>query len=254
MSTFGIAEIFKKVNEQQTLVNKAQALQIYQNKQLLTLFKYVYDPSVKWLLPEGEPPYKPLEEAGNEGRFLQEIRKLYLFLEGGNNNLTPHRREFLFIQVLESISNKDAKILLQAKNKKLEDVSEEVVRMAFPNLLPFPIVVDEKCAPPVATEGPIKFTETTFDLRHKKHYSPEEVELRQKRVKKMIADRVAKNTAKKEALGVVLVSEPVTENTVQDGDFCPVCSAVLPLHSFPCLTPAQEEELRMSLGVSNAII
>ena len=59
-------------------------------------------------------------------------------MEGGNPNLKPLRREFLFIQLLESIDSEDAKLLLSVKDKKLpfKGITEKIVRQAFPDLLP----------------------------------------------------------------------------------------------------------------------
>lgn len=61
-----------------------------------------------------------------------------MFVEGGNPNLKPVRREFLFIQLLESIDSEDAKLLLAVKEKKLpfKGITEKTVRQAFPDLLP----------------------------------------------------------------------------------------------------------------------
>ena len=59
---------------------------------LRTVFRLAYDPIVKWALPEGTPPYKPCE-FDNEGALYGELRRMYLFMEGGNTNLTPLKRE-----------------------------------------------------------------------------------------------------------------------------------------------------------------
>ena len=102
------------------------------------LLFYVYSPSVKFLLPEGAPPYKPCDYLDQESRLYTEARKLYLFIEGGNPNLSKVKREILFIQLIESVSKDDAILLINIKDKKLpySTISEDVVREAFPDLLP----------------------------------------------------------------------------------------------------------------------
>ncbi len=62
---------------------------------------------------------------------------MYLFLEGGNDNLTPLRREQLFISLLESIDKEDAKLMLAAKDKKIpyKGITTKLVNTAFPGLI-----------------------------------------------------------------------------------------------------------------------
>jgi hypothetical protein len=60
-----------------------------------------------------------------------------LFIEGGNPNLTPLKRESLFIGLIESIDPEDAKVLLAAKDKKLpvKGITSTIVNEAFPGLI-----------------------------------------------------------------------------------------------------------------------
>jgi hypothetical protein len=70
-------------------------------------------------------------------RLFAEIRRLYLFLKGGNPNLTKLRRETLFIELLESVHPSDAKILIAIKDKKLpyKGLTAKLVKEAFPGLI-----------------------------------------------------------------------------------------------------------------------
>lgn len=100
------------------------------------IFGLAYDQNIKWLLPEGEPPFKPTDVLDAEGRLLSELRRLYLFVEGGNPDLTKTRREFLFIQLLESVHPQDAKLLIAMKDRKLpfKGLTKKVAQQAFPDL------------------------------------------------------------------------------------------------------------------------
>lgn len=106
------------------------------NPILANVLRFSMDPNIKWLLPEGDPPYKPCEDANTEKRFMGEVRKLYLFVEGGNPNLKPLRRETIFVEMLESIHPDDAKLLLQMKDQKLpyKKITTKLVREAYPGL------------------------------------------------------------------------------------------------------------------------
>ena len=101
-----------------------------------TIFGLAYDQNIKWLLPEGEPPYKPTPILDAEGRLLSELRRLYLFVEGGNPNLSKSRRELLFVQLLESVHPQDAQLLIAMKDKKLpfKGLTKKVAQQAFPDL------------------------------------------------------------------------------------------------------------------------
>ena len=129
--------IIKEISEVSTTQAKVEALQISKYTQAFRIIcAYAYDPNLKWLLPEGDPPFRPCDFVDVEGRFLSELRKLYLFVEGGNPNLTKLRREALYIQMLESIDANDAKLLLSIKDKKLpfKGLNKKIIQQAFPEI------------------------------------------------------------------------------------------------------------------------
>ena len=108
------------------------------NGALKEILKYTYDPNIKFLLPPGNPPYKyVVDETENPTYLYGLVRKLYLFVEGGNPNLKSQRREYLFIELLESIHPKEAEILLQVKDKKLKcnGLTYNLVKETFPRLI-----------------------------------------------------------------------------------------------------------------------
>lgn len=133
-----ISSILKTVSEGKTVNDKVALLQQLATEPVLIILKYAFDPSIKFILPEGAPPYKPCEFLDQEGRLYAELRRLYLFVEGGNPSLTKVKREFLFIQLLESIDKQDAELLCAVKDKKLpyKGLTVSVVKKAFPGLLP----------------------------------------------------------------------------------------------------------------------
>jgi hypothetical protein len=115
---------------------KIKCLQANNNNAILTILKYAYDPNIEWVLPEGNPPYTPCEYPHQENMLYQEIRRLYLFLKGGNDNLHPLKRESMFIDILQSVDPEDAKLLLAMKDKKLpyKGLNSKIVLKAFPGL------------------------------------------------------------------------------------------------------------------------
>lgn len=133
-------EIFEEIGKEKSVKKKREILLKHSSPSIKTILGYTYDPRIKWLLPEGDPPYTPLPKgADQESGLSSELRKLYLFVEGdmdAQRNLKQHRREQLFIAMLESIDPRDAKVLLGMKDRKLPfaGVTRKLVADCFPNL------------------------------------------------------------------------------------------------------------------------
>lgn len=134
----GVAEILEQVSKLKKKEERIEALRKHgDNRAMLQILQYAYDPRIKWLLPEGTPPFKKNEYLDQESNLYSEVRRLYLFIEGGNPNLTTTKREMLFIGLLEMITPADAVLLCAAKDKKLpyKNITPEIVNEAFPGLL-----------------------------------------------------------------------------------------------------------------------
>ena len=113
-----------------------KCLQANDTPAIRIILQYCFHAGAKWALPEGSPPYKVCEYPNMENMLYTESRKLYLFLEGGNVNLTPLRREKMFIALLESVTPGDAKLLISIKDKKLPyaGLTPETIKKAYPGI------------------------------------------------------------------------------------------------------------------------
>lgn len=130
-------DILREISEIDTAPARVSAIQNHRyTNAIKQVLEYTFGSQIKWLLPEGDPPYKPCEFVDVEGRFIAELRKLYLFVEGGNPNLSTIRREALFIQLIESIDPKDARLLLSMKEGKLpfKGITKKIAQQAFPSI------------------------------------------------------------------------------------------------------------------------
>jgi len=139
MSTrVGVAEFLEKVSKLKNKNEKIAALRYNNSDVIRTILQGAFDPRVKWMLPEGTPPYKSSELPDQENVLIRECRRLIHFVEGGNPALKQMRREALFIELLESVAPKDAVLLCNIKDKKLpyKGITAEIVNEAFPGLLP----------------------------------------------------------------------------------------------------------------------
>ena len=132
-----VSEILEKANALKTKKERIDYLRSNDNVALRGIIQLALDPKFVWALPIGTPPYKPYNGVDNEGVLYNEMRRLYIFLEGGHPTLKQMRREQLFIQLLESVTPKDAEMLIAVKDKKLpyKGITRDVIQEAFPGLI-----------------------------------------------------------------------------------------------------------------------
>ena len=84
-------------------------------------------------------PYTPNDApVGTEHtRLLQEYRKLFHFVKGGNDSLQRSTRERMFIQMLEGLSSAEASLICLVKDKKLQKkykVTKACIDEAYPDI------------------------------------------------------------------------------------------------------------------------
>ena len=136
-----IYEILLKVAKLNGNKARSEALSAYRNDfAVKVILDLVYNPNIKFLLPETDPPYTPVDVGIDAQNVLKaDIRRLkYCLNIPDGEQLRPLKREQMFIQMLEAVDANDAKLLLAVKNKKLppelRDITESVVRKAFPGI------------------------------------------------------------------------------------------------------------------------
>ena len=134
----GVAEFLEKVSKLKKKEEKVEALKANDSFVLRTIMQGAFDDRIKWLLPEGDPPYKPNDLVDQENVLIRDARKLAYFVEGAYPGLKQVKREQMFIEMLETVAPADAKLLCAIKDKKLpwKGISPDMVREAFPGLIP----------------------------------------------------------------------------------------------------------------------
>lgn len=132
--------IFEDIAKAKSVAERKKILLQNESNPLKELLKYAFHPDIKFLLPEGEPPFKTVGSPNehNPTYLYNNIRKFYLFVEGGHDGLKPLRREQLFVQLLEELHPKEAQVVLQVKDKKLKyrGLTYKLVKDTFPDLIP----------------------------------------------------------------------------------------------------------------------
>ena len=137
-TVIGMAEFLENVNKLKKRDEKVAALKYNDSFQLRTTLQGIFDPRIKFLLPEGPVPFRPTEAVDQEAVYLRECRKLAYYVEGGDPVKNQLQRETMFIQLLENVSKEDAAMLIAMKDKKCpwKGITADIVREAFPDLLP----------------------------------------------------------------------------------------------------------------------
>lgn len=103
-------------------------IELYRDDAALRLIlAHAFVPEKKFLLPEGEPPYKRSAEpmGMTPTNLFSELRRLYVFCRA---DLTPIKRESLFISFLEGVHPEEAKMLIAVKDQELHKLYPKINR------------------------------------------------------------------------------------------------------------------------------
>jgi hypothetical protein len=137
-----IPQIFEEVEKAGSKESKIKVLRAYETPVLIGVLQVNFNPDVILHLPDGEPPFKKdtsIPTGYSESNLYTEWRRMYIWLDP-NINLTKMRKEQLFTQMLEGVHWTEAETVCLAKDKKLQtkykSLKEDLVREAFPNILP----------------------------------------------------------------------------------------------------------------------
>tara|TARA_B100002019_G_C21091877_1_gene509045 strand:- start:178 stop:609 length:432 start_codon:yes stop_codon:yes gene_type:complete len=136
-----IHEIFEQAASLKTKKEKIAYLQeMGQYPAFKDILRINFDYDVVCLLPDGETPYR--KDDAPEGMAYQslhrEYRRFTYFFKGGEGmNLSPLKRESMWIDLLESLSEGEADLLAKAKDRRLKykGITRKLVEEAFPTLL-----------------------------------------------------------------------------------------------------------------------
>ena len=160
-----VYEVLELAAKQRSKAKKIDVLRTYDHISLKSIFIWNFDESVISMLPEGDVPYGDSDDQsiysgtlseniakeakGGEsatgqdldGRgktsLRREYKNLYHFIKGGNDSLSPIRRETMFINMLRGLHPREAEVLILVKDKLLTDrynITLEVVKEAYPDI------------------------------------------------------------------------------------------------------------------------
>lgn len=133
-------EVFEKVQAVRGMHDRVKILKENSSFALRTIIQINFNNWIQFDLPEGDAPFK---EDTNPPEFsaarIDSAIKVLKYMVKENKKLPRAQKELKFIQLLESLNVKDAKILVAVKDKKLDRLypamTEVLVRKAFPNII-----------------------------------------------------------------------------------------------------------------------
>lgn len=138
MSSLTIAEVCDLLKSAKTKNDRIEILKNNDCPALRGILRMNYDASLVLALPEGAPPFKPLNVPVGFGNTTLKAssRGWYVFIKEASPTLKQTKRETLFINLLESLDSKEASILINAKDRKLDlGLTKKVIDEIFPGLI-----------------------------------------------------------------------------------------------------------------------
>ena len=137
-----VNEILEKVNSASKKAEKIELLKTHNCLALRDVLKANFDETIEFLLPEGTPPHD--SELSREGYAPSDLHRLtkmlkYLVKHGEGEKMKAAKREKIFIQLLEVIHPKDAKVVIAIKDKNLKSlypgITKALVKEVWPKLI-----------------------------------------------------------------------------------------------------------------------
>jgi hypothetical protein len=132
-----IHEVLEEVSKKKSKKEKVAVLKKNETWALKDIIRGSMDPTVKWNLPSGTPPYTACEPHNAPANLHRENTKFTYFVKGGKGDSLPaFKRERIFIGMLEGVDPGDAQLLVAMINKETpKGLTKPVVEEAFPGLL-----------------------------------------------------------------------------------------------------------------------
>jgi Family of unknown function (DUF6433) len=137
--TLSIGEILDLLKSAKNKQERVQILQSHGSDSFKKFLYLAFAPDCKMDLPEGTPPHTPLNKPDGFGdaTISSSIRSYYVFFAKSAPKIDKNKRESMFINLLETLDQKEAAYLIAAKDKKLNvGVTRKLVDEVFPNLIP----------------------------------------------------------------------------------------------------------------------
>ena len=141
-----VHELLEAVDSERVKAKKLELLRTHGDDSFKMVMIWNFDESVISVLPEGDVPYQPVEgdvQASKEQGVPQRTtirnaaRQFYRFVKGGDDQLNKIKRESIFINILQTLPQPEAEILVLVKDKALNtkyNITKDLVSEAYPEI------------------------------------------------------------------------------------------------------------------------
>ena len=141
-----VHELLEAVDSERVKSKKLDILRTHGEDSFKMTMIWNFDESVISMLPDGPVPYQPVEgdvQASKDQGVPQRTtirnsaRQFYRFIKGGDDALNKIKRESIFINILQTLPQPEAEILVLVKDKALNtkyNITKELVAEAYPEI------------------------------------------------------------------------------------------------------------------------
>ena len=141
-----VNEILEAVDSERVKAKKLEILRTHGDDSFKMVMIWNFDETVISMLPDGPVPYEPVEgdvQANREQGIPQRTtirnsaRQFYRFVKGGDDALNKIKRESIFINILQTLPQPEADILVLVKDKALNtkyNIPKKLVAEAYPEI------------------------------------------------------------------------------------------------------------------------
>jgi hypothetical protein len=123
-----VYEMLKKVNNKVTKSDKLEVLEEHDCRILRFVLQASYDNNVQSLLPDGEPPFTPVEESQRQTLHAIEEDFPKIFKNGPMHNEPLTKVELVFMNMLSKLKSEEAKLLILAKDKQVQSEFKRITK------------------------------------------------------------------------------------------------------------------------------
>ena len=129
-------EVMQEVAKAKKKTDKVSILKQNETWALKDIIRGSMDKTVKWSLPDGEPPYTPAESHNHPTDLRRQNVKFKYFVQGMFMDTPKFRKERMFLEMIEGVHPEDAKLVIGMINKETpKGITRAVVEEAYPGLL-----------------------------------------------------------------------------------------------------------------------
>ena len=141
-----VHELLEAVDSERVKARKIDLLRTHGDDSFKMVMIWNFDETVVSMLPDGPVPYQPVEgdvQANREQGIPQRTtirnsaRQFYRFVKGGDDAMNKIKRESVFINILQTLPEPEAEILVLVKDKLLTtkyNITKELVAEAYPEI------------------------------------------------------------------------------------------------------------------------